>query len=212
MLSIAFHYFGRKAMNFYRFMILSALLVITTSVFGQALSMGGSLNFWGNQAVVFPSGMVDFDPNSSFSISVWVKLNGSQRDYAGIIAKATPRNPMTGFQLLLVNDAPCLEYARNSDRSLLRMRSASSLNDRNWHHLAVVIDRSESRATFYIDGERNKSMVDRNITDDIVNTEPLMIGVERGRDAYFRGSIDDIRIFNHALESDEIDKLARSRK
>lgn len=194
-------------MRQFTLLIIFYLFNFVYTVLGQTLSIKGNLDLTGYNSITIPHDIIDFKMNSSFTIFLKLKLGGSQQDFAGIISKANPRNPMKGFQLCLVKNCLCLEYANNSDRYVIRMISSNSLNDGDWHNVVLVIDREASKAIFWIDGVLDKSLTDSHISDNISNTLPFTIGVERGGESYFSGFIRSIQIYDSALSYKEIERI-----
>lgn len=75
-------------------------------------------------------------------------------------------------------------------------------NDNNWHHVVGTYERSVSTAKIYIDN------VLRNTNTAILigpssNTQPLVMGSRSGASG-FGGSIGNVKIYNRALTSQEI--------
>ncbi|MHC4067586.1 MAG: LamG-like jellyroll fold domain-containing protein, partial [Planctomycetota bacterium] len=68
-----------------------------------------------------------------------------------------------------------------------------------WYHIALV--REGSLWTFYLDGVPNGTVADSTTIEDAA--APLTIGWAEGGSA-FRGSIDEVAIYNRALTADEI--------
>jgi hypothetical protein len=80
-----------------------------------------------------------------------------------------------------------------------------------WHHVAGVVDKAAMRTRIYVDGRR--------ITDDPwkagsrpidSGNEPWKIGMgslEGDRTWSMKGSIDEVRIFNKALEDADVERL-----
>ncbi len=87
----------------------------------------------------------------------------------------------------------------------------TSINDGNWHHIVVVMeddgspDVSEIR--LYVDGKQDTiaGVLPRAINTPAV--EDVRIGVFSDMTRFFQGLIDDVRIYNRALESSEIKTL-----
>jgi len=74
-----------------------------------------------------------------------------------------------------------------------------------WTHVAVCLDGSE--AVIYINGQLDASAnyAQRGSCEDC----RLWIGSLGGDTRYYYGKIDDIRIYNIALSTEEIEELAR---
>ena len=75
-------------------------------------------------------------------------------------------------------------------------------------HFVFVFDRTSGKINFY----RNGSIADvyncMDLNADFSNDYPLKIGVEREGTFFTSGILDDIRIYNRALNQSEISYLA----
>ncbi|MFA6293698.1 MAG: LamG-like jellyroll fold domain-containing protein [Victivallales bacterium] len=89
----------------------------------------------------------------------------------------------------------------NSKSSTVFSDGAISVN--KWTHLAIVVDRKNKKASFFIDGKLDSVKAlspDFNGKLDAAPA-PLMIG---GAWQLFIGMLDDLKLFNRTLTSDEI--------
>ena len=86
---------------------------------------------------------------------------------------------------------------------------SSVLADDMWHHVAVVSDGTTTDAVrLYIDG---KIEVISDLTSQTINTlgtQTVKIGVHAQTQRYYKGLMDDVRIYDRALTSGEIWALA----
>ncbi len=82
---------------------------------------------------------------------------------------------------------------------------ASRLKDGKWHFVAATYDGSAIR--FYADG-KEIGKVSAGGRLDTAGTSPAYIGSSGGRDEFFPGGIDDVRIYGRALSADEIKTMA----
>jgi hypothetical protein len=135
-------------------------------------------------------------PDFPFSVSLWVKDNDSDDgaviyDFAG--AKLTHYTGDNGLKIW--------------DKSKVSATSGEHISNDDFIHI-VVIHTGDDNKELYI----NKNEIDLSDGDDANNYEynHLLIGA-RGdgdsvKDGYFKGYIDQVRIFNGALSKDEIDK------
>jgi len=81
--------------------------------------------------------------------------------------------------------------------------SSELLNSQTWYHLTGVYNGSTMK--IYINGvERGSVSVSGNITS---YTTPLLIGANGGFTECYKGSIDDVRIYNRALSNQEVQDL-----
>ena len=98
---------------------------------------------------------------------------------------------------------------------MVRGTSTASINDGNWHHVAVTT--SGSGTTLFIDGVAlTGGAVDYTSTtdttaffDDVSNPSSITIGAysSGGIGGEFSGLIDDVRIYDRALTTLDIDQL-----
>ena len=144
---------------------------------------------------------------NSFSIGAWVRLNGGQRDYTGLIAKGPMSTEYPGYMLLIMNGN--VAGTATGQPQYVVLTGKRDLNDGGWHYLTIVTDAQRKAVAVYVDGvlERQAEKPDLGLLFD--SQQPLLIGVERNRVNYFTGEIDDIRIFNRAITSGEIADLVR---
>jgi hypothetical protein len=88
----------------------------------------------------------------------------------------------------------------------------ASYSDREWHHVIGIVDNDTLLIKYYLDGiiTESKSIS----TYQTTNTYPLILGRHftnsdgsGGYTYYFNGQIDDLRIYNRALNESEIKEL-----
>lgn len=80
--------------------------------------------------------------------------------------------------------------------------------DGRWHHVALVVDAADETARLLLDGALTSTHA-LALAGPTSNTSALYIGGGAGVDRYFRGEIDDIRIFDRPLTGDAIVHLYR---
>ena len=136
---------------------------------------------------------------SSWTLAAWVKPNGAQRDEAMILGRFNCNSGLVGeyshyhFRIR-TNDAECTVGSVSLTYTPPDMKS--------WYHLVAVYN---NRAmSFYANGV----LVDSGTFSATMksHTNTLYIG---GSDANFsfKGSVDDVRIYNRALSAAEIKQL-----
>jgi len=161
--------------------------------YGKALSFDGvdDYVYCGNDRIF------DFGTNT-FTIETWVKtIDKTTSNWEGIVGKWDTPN---GYFLQYISSTGAWAFGWHGNTYL---NPSKSISDGNWHH--VVAKRTGlTSAQLYIDGEFIGSRADLpSISSDTPN--PLSIGrlsLEYGR--YFNGIIDEVRIYNRALTSEEI--------
>ncbi|HEC22759.1 MAG TPA: hypothetical protein ENI95_07570 [Chloroflexi bacterium] len=81
------------------------------------------------------------------------------------------------------------------------------VNDGEWHHAAAVIDQTANEVYLYLDGEPVGSESIASIDDAGCGIEPITrIGLSRGGvdPTYYEGTLDELRIYDRALNAEEI--------
>lgn len=145
----------------------------------------------------------------NFTISLWLKQSEAHAAGYRLVDKITA-NGTDGylFDTYDGSTGKKLRFIRGSQGA--NANTVYSLNE--WHHVAVVFSKGVS--TFYLDGHPDGS---GNHSSSIPNNSlSLRIGTSHGsNNEFFKGALDDIRIYNRALsetEVQEVYKLPSSKK
>ncbi|MBN1698734.1 MAG: LamG domain-containing protein [Spirochaetales bacterium] len=88
------------------------------------------------------------------------------------------------------------------------LRTQDTYNDSTWHHCALV--KTAQEMIIYIDGEPKASMAETS--GDPEEPYGVLLGaldIEREPDRFYKGSIDELRIYNTPMSPEEIMKLAQ---
>ena len=140
------------------------------------------------------------DRPEQFSVSAWVKT-----DAAGAILSLRDTLNMTFscFEIENGNDglAGALRYGQWDDETFEKVTTTATINDNQWHHVAVAYDGGE--VTLYIDGLMQTCGVLSNNEYSASANEFLIASNEWG--VYiFEGLLDDIRFYNHAMTKAQV--------
>ncbi len=137
-----------------------------------------------------------FDLHSEFTVSAWVKI-GELKEMA-ILAKRDNVQDKGIFIGLNQTGQIKLEF---TDQSVQQMISNTVLPLNKWHNISIVY--KDGNATILIDG-----MLDsiQEINSPGLNSVQVLLGAsgEQSVDHFFNGSMDDIRIWNRALDAQEL--------
>ena len=178
----------------------------TTGIINQALSFNG-----GSSGIAFPAESLT-DLTGNLSLALWVKTSNNA-SLQSLISRYSAAGLKYGY-LLRTTPAGHVELRvggnNNSAGTGVNLTDTGSLiNDGLWHHVAAVISVGHG-VSFYIDGSPS-STVSWNIIARS-GGYPLQIGSNNYAPygVSLVGSLDDVRIYNRALQPFEIAILANS--
>lgn len=143
------------------------------------------------------------------TISVWFKTNKVQRQ---VIASKYELAKDAGFSIGMLPDGSASLEGRDGSGSFYLINSGSYLvADGEWHHLVGVIDGSIWK--LYVDCRLMSEINTGTDTPRFGNTRSLTIGKLseknlEGEDRYFDGIVDNFRLYNTALNVEQIDSIS----
>lgn len=145
------------------------------------------------------------DITGSLSISCWIYPHSAE-SYTSWVSKAN--NNGRSSQWRFGFGAPGPEFwgltVWNSDWYDYNINKKSiPLN--SWSHVILIADQEQHIVYLYLNGELIDSMKD--IKGFEGSTAPLFIGHQKDDDVYFDGLIDEVRIYNRTLNTDEVKVL-----
>ena len=108
-------------------------------------------------------------------------------------------SPLTGFYIAAATGI--FTYKIGDGSNEVSGVSSAAVNDGRWHHIAIVFDRTNDQARFYIDGIEDSGSPDSliSVTGSIsAASNDLEIG------KWWNGGIDEIAFHKHALSAAEI--------
>lgn len=140
------------------------------------------------------------------TISAWVKTTDIKRQF--VVCKYYSEEDKGYF--LAVDDGLALIGGRNASGNFYQCLSTTRVNDGKWHHLAGVIEGDNWE--IWIDCQLENTIQSSGITPNLACTHPLTIGnwhegVGLGTPRFYHGLIDEVRIYNRAVEENEMELL-----
>ena len=105
-----------------------------------------------------------------------------------------------GYQLGLDNSGNVLFSIMNNGLAAFSQSGSSVINDGNWHHVLVEINRQASKVTVFIDGvaANGASTGVMPVSASLTNTSNFLIGKNKDGN-FFAGTIDFVRISKGTL-------------
>ena len=145
-------------------------------------------------------------PTAGFSLLAWVYA--TTNDEVTLFSKAKDGPHARGFDVKLHRGEVVLRIFDQARQAETQVASKVQVPDYEWHQIGVTLDGSGSArgSRIFIDGRQVELRVIRDAAvGRVPTTVPLSIGGPRRR---FRGVVDDIRIYDHAVEPDELSRIA----
>jgi len=165
----------------------------------------GGLSFNGNAAAVVVPNSRSLEP-AAVSVSAWVNSSASPGSYKYIVAKGASACQAASYGLY-TGVKGGLEFYVSTNQGLswtLSPDAGQSVWNGQWHNVVGTYDGSTVR--LYVDGQQVGSGAPDTapIAYGLPTSNDLMIGDYRGCSLDFSGSIDEVKIFDRALEPLEI--------
>lgn len=168
------------------------------SMWSEEGAAGGSLALNGVDQCVVCEDDAELSLSGAFTIQAWVKPDaGCVRD-AALLGKLG--GGYTGYDFLVSADYAGFRYG-NSAGKIEAIAFGQRPRPGVWSHVAVT--KEGNALTTYLNGALDKTfeLQDPGIAG---NDRPLVIGCNRWNDKYYKGLIDEVRIYNYARGAEEI--------
>ncbi|WP_447191463.1 LamG-like jellyroll fold domain-containing protein [Streptosporangium sp. G12] len=154
---------------------------------------GRALAFDGASSLVTIASSASLRPTAALTVEAWINPSGTGRH--PVLVKDADGRP--GYALsesdgAEYGDRPPSASVNTGTVRTVKARRGLSLN--GWHHLATTYD--GSRLRLYIDGELDRSVPVAGAVR--AGDGPLHIGGHPAWGAYFKGAIDEVRVYNVA--------------
>jgi hypothetical protein len=175
--------------------------------FGKAIELDGSGDY---VSIPDSDGVNDFNYNQDFSVSTWVKIPATQLNTTAsnnMILEKWSGVGAYSYVLRVLNqttavvaDRGKIYFARYDGTVAPSLTSKTALNDNNWHHL--IFSKVGGNLYLFVDGKQDATTADTTTTTT-TNASGLFIGQRGSGGYYFNGSVDELKIFNYGLTSDD---------
>ena len=165
---------------------------------------GYALHFDGVDDYVDIPGFKGISGGASRTCSAWVKTATSASDIV-----SWGEDYSGGRWSIQIGDGGELRVAILGGN----IAGTTKINDGAWHHIAVVLqddgNSQISNAVLYVDGRRENQTTSLNHAVDTGSFHNVRIGSLYSGHRYYNGSIDDVRIYDWAMDAESILELSR---
>jgi parallel beta-helix repeat protein len=162
--------------------------------------LGGALDFDGvDDYVEFAS--VAALQGDSLTALAWIRVD----EFAGLWNPVLTQNDSNGngYYFYIVNDRPSFYIVNGA--AFVQVVSTETINADKWYHVAGTNDGTNLK--LYVDGQLEDSKTSSGYTGFNSNA---YIGFEPTSMLYYKGLIDDVRVYDRALTTVEIEGLYNS--
>ncbi len=149
----------------------------------------------------------DFGYFDAFAVSAWIHPAGKN---GTIVSRMTPGPRGSGYYVHLEEGRIQVNLVKRWLDDSIRVETEQVLEAGRWYHVTMSYDGSRvaDGIRVYVNGQSAKLRVHLDgINQTFASTEPLRVG---GGHSAFTGMIDEVRIYNRALQSAEVALLATS--
>lgn len=165
--------------------------------YGKALSFNGNSSYvnLGNPSLLQSTG--------SMTWSAWVFATGNPNDDGQIISRS---NDSSGWQLKTSPDTGPRTFgvAISANNSRTHRYSTTVVRQNNWYYVTGVYNAATRTLDIYVNGVRDNGVLIGTVpASQAVPSVNVNIG-RRPAGYYFKGTIDEVRIYNRALSQAEI--------
>lgn len=147
------------------------------------------------------------------TIAFWIKT--SQTNIGVVVMLSNDYNLYSAFTAILNDLHPNRIYIADHTKSYNISYSSNIINDNNWHHIALTIDRSQNginQNRVYVDGNlayRQNTSHQKDL-NGLFSNLPLFIGQRAGSTLGFNGSLTKLKIYNYPFTPSEVSNLYNS--
>jgi hypothetical protein len=155
-----------------------------------------------------PNGRLDFG-EGDLTVDAWINTQGTSSSALTIVDKrgGTNDNPI-GYAMFIYQGKLGFQLG-DGQLFLNHVGVFAHLNDGNWYHVAVTVDRnSTTGGKMYIDGQLDDTFDPTTRSGNTSNSSDLLIGQRIFQTPVaFDGCIDEVELFDRALSEPEIKSI-----
>lgn len=165
-------------------------------------SGSASLNFEGTSYGMIPYSVADQD---EMTISMWVRSSVTSGEWARVFDFG---NGESQYMFFTPNNGKEMRFVMKNGGAEQILTNGKKLASTTWKHVAITIkplDNGNVQTILYIDGEAIAQSEEFTIKPSDIKPSLCFIGRSMfNSDPFFRGHLDDFRIYNYALNAEEV--------
>ncbi|MBR9692842.1 LamG domain-containing protein [Candidatus Woesearchaeota archaeon] len=180
----------------------------------------GTYDFTDNDGYINISDDASLDFTGAFTVSFWMR--GTTTDQAQYLVAKWKGTGSIAWMVDITDGGVCgggtysLDFYVSEDGSatdrVYRRECGSTFQDDSWHHVVARFNPGSS-IDFFVDGTNTGSVTGTISTVNAVyaNNDDLFIGARSDGSTFYNGSIDEVRVYDYSLSSNQILALYNNR-
>jgi hypothetical protein len=170
---------------------------------GTTGKLSASLDFDGTDDYITAPDSTDF-VFKDMAVSFWIKP-GTNGSYDSPVGQYDDGTGATGdWWNFERSSGTTISFKVDDSSTITSADSTTTLNVGTWYHVVGVRD-EDSTLKLFINGKQETSVAETAYTID--SSQSVYIGNQYNNSRYFDGQIDDVRIYNYAMTSNQVRSL-----
>jgi hypothetical protein len=154
----------------------------------------------------------DFEKNQPFAVGAWVQIP-RRGNIGAVVARMEGGPDHRGWDLWIENDKVGMHIINKWPDDALKVTAKQPLQPKQWYHLFVTYDGSGKAAgvRVYLNGTPQPLDIFADKLQNTIRTKvPLKIGQRQAGDRLKDVALQDIRVYDRALATAEVEQLAKT--
>ncbi len=203
----------------------SADIATAVGMYNPTPSTGAALNFAGDGAAsddgdyvyVAESSSNTFSGTQPFTVMTWAYISdlSGTTEFFGMVDKYQAVNTDRSYGLMFDDTSNKFRFSTASacTGSVIGITNSAAITQATWYHVAVT--KNGSTVTMYVNGSTSGTTQVQAHNSSISDCDsPLLLGITNSQSteaSSLKGKLDDVRIYNRALNASEISSIYTSK-
>lgn len=175
-------------------------------------SDAGYITLDGTSQFLTTASALDLSGETAVTFECWTRSTGKNSSFGVLFSAPSPAGTSAGSFVLYYTGRLQSQFGMGTGWQLDYTASSTAMDDSTWHHIAYVIDRTqtgENATRLYLDGVQMQNAGGQTGAVPALLDDVLYIGGGAGytKSEYYTGYIDDVRISRGALTPDQFLKF-----
>ena len=171
-------------------------------------SDAGYITLDGTSQFLTTASALDLSGETAVTFECWTRSTGKKSSFGVLFSAPSPAGTKAGSYVLYYTGRLQSQFGMGTGWQLDYTASSTAMDDSTWHHIAYVIDRTqtgENATRLYLDGVQMQNAGGQTGAVPALLDDVLYIGGGAGytTSEYYTGYIDDVRISRGALTPDQ---------